>query len=80
MNVERLCTMANDIANFFAVEPDRAVGVAGVAEHLRKFWDPRMRKQIIAHLGSGGEGLQPLARDAVAALAQATLAQEQRSR
>lgn len=69
MNIERLCDMVNDIANFFAVEPDRAVGVAGVAEHLRKFWDPRMRKQIIAHLSAGGAGLGPLARDAVATLA-----------
>lgn len=69
MNIERLCGMVNDIANFFAVEPDRAVGVAGIADHLRKFWDPRMRKQIIAHLGTGGDGLEPLAREAVAALA-----------
>ena len=69
MNAERLCSMVNDIANFFAVEPDRAVGVAGIADHLRKFWDPRMRKQIIAHLDSGGDGLEPLAREAVATLA-----------
>lgn len=69
MSVERLCEMINDIAHFFAVEPDHAAGVAGIAEHLRKFWDPRMRKQIIAHLGAGGAGLEPMAREAVAVLA-----------
>ena len=31
--------------------------VAGVADHLQKFWDPRMRSQILAHLDAGGDGL-----------------------
>lgn len=65
MDVERLVTMANDIGNFFASEADRQAGVAGVADHLRKFWDPRMRKQLIAHLQSGGAGLSEIARAGV---------------
>ena len=65
MDVERLVTMANDIGNFFASEADHQAGIAGVADHLRKFWDPRMRKQLIAHLQSGGAGLSDIARAGV---------------
>jgi formate dehydrogenase subunit delta len=70
MNVERLITMANDIANFFAAEPDRQVGIDGVANHLRKFWEPRMRQQIIAHVRAhGADGLSDLAFAAIEQLA-----------
>jgi len=69
MNIERLVDMVNDIANFWASEPDHATGVAGVASHLKRFWEPRMRKQIIAHLDSGGHGLSDLAREGVQELA-----------
>lgn len=65
MNIEHLSQMVNDIANYFAAEPDHAAGVNSVADHLRKFWDPVMRKQIIEHLHNGGEGLEPMAREAV---------------
>jgi formate dehydrogenase subunit delta len=69
MNVERLVEMVNDIANFFHSEPDHAAAVAGIAGHLRKFWEPRMRKQILAHLDAGGHGLGDLAREGVEELA-----------
>ena len=69
MNIDTLTRMVNDIANYFAAEPDHATGVAGIADHLKKFWDPAMRKQIIAHLESGGEGLEPMAKEAVQRLA-----------
>ena len=70
MNVERLVEMVNDIANFFHSEPDHAAAVAGIAGHLRKFWEPRMRRQIIAHWRDHhGEGLSDLAREAVERLA-----------
>jgi formate dehydrogenase subunit delta len=62
MDAQRLVSMANDIASYFASEPDRELGVAGFADHLQKFWDPRMRRQIIAHLEAGGVGLDELAR------------------
>ncbi len=68
MEIERLVKMANDIANFFEAEPDHAEGVKSVASHITRFWDPRMRSAIIAHLAAGGEGLSALARDSVAAL------------
>ena len=69
MNIERLVEMVNDIANFFHSEPDHAAAVAGVAGHLRRYWEPRMRKQIIAHLDAGGHGLNDLGREGVQALA-----------
>jgi len=69
MNVERLAEMVNDIANFFASEPDHTAAIAGVAGHIRRFWEPRMRKQIIAHLDAGGHGLSDLAREGVQELA-----------
>jgi formate dehydrogenase subunit delta len=70
MNVERLISMANDIANYFHAEPDRSVAVEGVSGHLKKFWEPRMRKQIIAYAQSNNhEELSELAREGVLHLA-----------
>jgi formate dehydrogenase subunit delta len=64
MSHDKLVYMANQIGKFFASQgPDKAV--AGVAEHLAKFWDPRMRAAIIAHLDAGGVGLDPPVREAV---------------
>ena len=56
MNIDRLVAMANDISTFFAAEspPERAA--EDVAQHLRRFWEPRMRRQIIAHLREHGGG------------------------
>ncbi|MBI5127986.1 MAG: formate dehydrogenase subunit delta [Rhodopseudomonas palustris] len=67
MSPDRLVHMANQIGTFFRSQgPDKAV--PGIAEHLKKFWDPRMRNAIVAHLESGGEGLAPEVRAAVEAL------------
>lgn len=69
MNVEHLSQMVNDIAHFFAAEPEHAAGVSGIVDHLTHFWDPSMRRQIVSHLAAGGAGLEPLAREAVRQLA-----------
>jgi formate dehydrogenase subunit delta len=61
MDVHHLVTMANEIAAFFAGE-DPGKAPENVANHLRRYWDPRMRRQILAHAGNGGEGLSPIAR------------------
>nr|TFG52181.1 MAG: formate dehydrogenase [Hyphomicrobiales bacterium] len=63
MNEERLVKMANQIADFFRLKPEEEA-VAGAADHIVKFWDPRMRKQMASHLANGGEGLNPLALEA----------------
>lgn len=68
-HVEHLVKMANDISDYFASEPDRASAVNGVATHIRRYWEPRMRKKIYAHLDAGGEGLSDLSRAAVRQLA-----------
>ena len=70
MDIHHLVTMANQIADFFKTSnPDRAEAVAATAQHLRSFWDPRMRREIVAHLArNGGEGLNEIARDAVRTL------------
>ena len=68
MSAERLVQMANDIGHFFGAEPKRADAIAGIAGHIQRFWDPRMRRQIAAHLAAGGEGLEDLTREAIASL------------
>ncbi len=64
MESENMVHMANQIALFFASYP-REDAIAGVADHLRKFWEPRMRKQIIGYVAQGGAGLHDLAIEAV---------------
>ena len=64
---ERLIYMANQIARFF-VSQKHDTAVKGASEHIAKFWDPRMREHIRAHVAAGGAGLDPLAKEAVAAL------------
>ncbi|WP_407354505.1 formate dehydrogenase subunit delta [Luteimonas sp. R10] len=68
MNAERLADMANDIAAYFRSEPDHAAAVAGMVAHLQRFWEPRMRAQLVRHCRQGAEGLDPLAREALAEL------------
>jgi formate dehydrogenase subunit delta len=65
MNIEHLVTMANDIAAFFLSEAGEMDAPKEVASHITRFWDPRMRAQIIAHDHAGGEGLAPSAKAAV---------------
>jgi formate dehydrogenase subunit delta len=63
MSPDKLVYMANQIGKFFATQ--REGGVAGAADHLAKFWDPRMRAAIFEYLENGGAGLDLLARSAV---------------
>jgi formate dehydrogenase subunit delta len=68
MSPEKLVRMANQIADFFRTQ-DEAAAPAMVADHLAKFWEPRMRGAIIAPGKAGGEGLDPIAAEAVTMLA-----------
>jgi formate dehydrogenase subunit delta len=65
MNIEHLVTMANDIGAFFDSEAGEQDAPKEIASHITRFWDPRMRSQIIAHAQEGGEGLAPRAMAAV---------------
>jgi formate dehydrogenase subunit delta len=69
MDIEHLVKMVNEISAFFEGESSGDQAARDVANHLRRFWEPRMRKQIIAHYERGAAGLEDIARDAVALLA-----------
>ncbi|MGH6612629.1 formate dehydrogenase subunit delta [Sphingomonas sp.] len=65
--IDKLIRMANQIATEF--ENQRGADPAAATwDHLWHFWDPRMCAQIVAHLDRGGEGLNHVARGAVAML------------
>ena len=67
MSPEKLAYMANQIGRFFAHQPEEQA-VASIADHLKRFWDPRMRKAILEHVAQGGADLQPLPLKAIRAL------------
>jgi formate dehydrogenase subunit delta len=71
MSPKKLVRMANQIAAFFRTQGE-ASAPAMTADHLSKFWEPRMRKAIIAHGKAGGEGLDPMAAQAIAMLTEST--------
>ena len=64
MDQDHMIHMANQIAMFFASYP-KEEAVAGVADHLKKFWEPRMREQIIQYVAQSGGGLHEFAVRAV---------------
>ena len=64
---DKLVYMANQIGKFFASQGNEQA-TAGTAEHVRKFWDPRMRQAIFAHLDKGGDGLDPQVHEALSRL------------
>lgn len=57
MTPEKLVRMANQIAAFFDSQPGDPA--AEVADHLAKFWEPRMTARLLAHVEAGGGGLSP---------------------
>ena len=63
-----LVRMANQIAAFFEPYPEDEA-IAGVTEHLRKFWDPSMRAALVAAYAAGPIPLHRLAAEAVQRLA-----------
>jgi formate dehydrogenase subunit delta len=68
---EHVVQMANDIGNFFRAESDRQVALAGISNHINKFWTRRMRQKLLEYVQHGGSELDELPR---AALAQVTVA------
>lgn len=55
MSPDKMVRMANQIASFFRSQSGDTAD--GVAAHLGDFWEPRMRRQLIDHIESGGAGL-----------------------
>jgi formate dehydrogenase subunit delta len=69
MDGEHLVEMANDISHFFAGASAPGKAAEDVAGHIRRLWDPRMRRQIVAIYASGKGAFDPVARAAVALIA-----------
>lgn len=65
MNIEQLVKMANDIGNFFDAEPRHEDAVNGIAEHLNRYWAPRMRSQLMGYAADHGIGLKASVREAL---------------
>lgn len=68
MNTAKLVRMANDIAANFDCGLDRATEVAGVADHIGRFWSPYMLDAMARHMRSGDTGLSGLAEQALKGL------------
>ncbi|WP_338413993.1 formate dehydrogenase subunit delta [uncultured Sphaerotilus sp.] len=66
---QTIVRLANRIGDFFEAFPDRDEAIEGVASHIRKFWEPRMRRQLYAYLDGpqAGAGLNELVLVAVRA-------------
>jgi formate dehydrogenase subunit delta len=66
MEIENLIKMANRIGDFFEAMPDPDEARDGIAHHLQKFWEPRMRRELLAHVErTGGTELHPMVLQAV---------------
>jgi formate dehydrogenase subunit delta len=65
MDNRDMIRMANQIAAYFEAYP-RGEALTGIANHIRKFWEPRMRKQLEEYVAGGGESLSPLVIAAIA--------------
>ena len=75
MNIDLLIKMANEIGEFFAGTGDQAEASNAVAAHLKRYWEPRMRAQIIKYYEErSGAGLSDIALGAVGMLRQASQA------
>jgi formate dehydrogenase subunit delta len=67
---KHLVRMANDIGRFFRAEPEREDAIAGIANHIAKFWTKRMRDKLSAEVKRGGDaGLDELPLEALRRLA-----------
>jgi len=59
MDIHHLVTMANQIGDFYSSYPDKTEAAREIATHLKKFWEPRMRRQMLDYVDSqNGEGLE----------------------
>ena len=66
MNVQHLVTMANQIGSFFETMPDRPQAMSDLANHLKRNWEPRMRRELLQHIEQqGGSDLNDLVLEAV---------------
>lgn len=67
MKSDDIVRMANQIAAFFSAYPQEEA-VAGIADHIRKFWEPRMKADLQALVDAPPETLDPLVIEAARSL------------
>ena len=61
MDIHNLISMVNRIGQFFESFSDRKEALEGIGNHLHKFWDPRMRRELLRHFDEqAGKGLSPI--------------------
>jgi len=65
VDIDHLVMMANDIGAYFAGYPSHEEAVTAIEHHLRHFWEPRMRRDLVEYAARGGNGLKPLVREAL---------------
>jgi formate dehydrogenase subunit delta len=66
MNTDNLVKMANQIGSFFETMQDHEQALADIAGHIKRNWDPRMRRALLQHIAQeGGAGLTPMVLEAI---------------
>ena len=66
MDVNNLIRMANQIGEFFESMPDRAQAMEDIATHIKRFWEPRMRRAILESIDQkNANDLSEIVRDAI---------------
>ena len=66
MNNDNLIRMVNRIGSFFQAMPNRDEAMNDIAQHVRRFWEPRMRKQLFEHIDQHhAEGIDAIVVDAL---------------
>ena len=68
MDIHNLIQMANRIGQFFESFSDREEALEGIGNHIHKFWEPRMRRELLRHFDEqAGEGLSPIVAETLGA-------------
>lgn len=71
MNTENLVRMSNQIGAFFESMPNREEALADIATHIKRFWAPQMRHQLLDWMEKdGGVGLDGIVKDALSKYAE----------
>ena len=69
MDEQNLIDMANRIGEFFDSMPDRDEALDGIADHIRRFWEPRMRRSAAGRRSIGqmqrGDSMMPIVKEAL---------------
>jgi formate dehydrogenase subunit delta len=68
MELHHLVTMANEIGQFFESSHEHDAAVVAIAQHLKSFWEPRMRREIIDYAHKGRGDLREIVREAILTL------------